>query len=84
MADRMETTVRRKPLGVVDQVVPMFQEHAADMADREASVVRLERVVLLELENEDGHADDGRGTRGSRKRVKDSRSEGSDDDGRGT
>jgi hypothetical protein len=54
------------------------------MADREASVVRVERVVLLKVENEDGHADDGRGTGGSRKRVKDSRSKGRDDDGRGT
>jgi hypothetical protein len=78
----VEPTVRQKPLGVVDRVVPMFREHAAGMADREASVVRVERVVLLELENEDGHADDGRRTGGSRKRVKDSRSEGSNDDGR--
>jgi hypothetical protein len=61
----------------------MFREHAAGMADREASVVRVERVVLLEVENKDGHADDGRGTGGSRKRVKDSRSEESGgDDGR--
>jgi hypothetical protein len=53
------------------------------MADQEASVVRLERVVLLEVENEDEHADDGRRTGGGRKRVKDNRSEGSgDDDGR--
>jgi hypothetical protein len=48
----METTVRRKPLDMVDRVEPMFREHAAGMADREASVVRLERVVLLEVENE--------------------------------
>jgi hypothetical protein len=67
----METTVRRKPLGVVDRVVPMFREHAADMADREASVVRLERVVLLKVENEVGHADgdaEDSGNAGSRKR----------------
>jgi hypothetical protein len=57
------------------------------MAEREASVVRVERVVLLEMENEVGHADENAedsGHAGSRKRVKDSRSEGSDDDGRGT
>jgi hypothetical protein len=54
------------------------------MVDREASMVRVEQVVLLKVENEDGHADDGRGTGDSRKRVKDSRSERSDDDGRGT
>jgi hypothetical protein len=56
------------------------------MADREASVVRLERVVLLEVENEVGHADEGAkdsSDAGSRKRVKDNRSEESGgDDGR--
>jgi hypothetical protein len=56
------------------------------MADKEASVVRLERVVLLEVENEVGHADEDvedSGGAGSRKRVKDSRSEESGgDDGR--
>jgi hypothetical protein len=55
------------------------------MADREASVVRLERVVLLEVENKVGHADEDAedsGDAGSRKRVKDSRSEERGDDGR--
>jgi hypothetical protein len=33
----------------------MFREHVVGMADREASVVRVERVVLLEMENEVGH-----------------------------
>jgi hypothetical protein len=40
------------------------------MADREASVVRVERVVLLEMENEVGHADEDAedpGNAGSRK-----------------
>jgi hypothetical protein len=55
VVDRMETTVRPKSLAVVDRVEPMFQEHAASMADREASVVCVERVVLLEVENEVGH-----------------------------
>jgi hypothetical protein len=58
VVDRMETMVRPKSLVVVDQVEPMFQEHAASMADREASVVRVERVVLLEVENEVGHDDE--------------------------
>jgi hypothetical protein len=84
VVDRVEPTVRRnplgvvekkkKPLGVVDRVGPMFREHAG-MADREASVVRVERVVLLEVENEVGHADEGAkdsGNAGSRKRIKDS------------
>jgi hypothetical protein len=48
------------------------------MADREASVVRVERVVLLEVENKVGRvgesAEDSSDA-GSRKRVKDSRSE---------
>jgi predicted protein tyrosine phosphatase len=58
MVDRMETTVQQKSLGVVDRVEPMFQEHTASMANREASVVRMERVVLLEVENEVGHDDE--------------------------
>jgi hypothetical protein len=37
---------------------PCFQEHAASMADREASVVRVEQVVLLEVENEVEHDDE--------------------------
>jgi aminoglycoside N3'-acetyltransferase len=59
VVDRMETTVRSKSLAVVDRVEPIFQEHAASMADREASVLYVERVVLLELENEVGHDEVG-------------------------
>jgi hypothetical protein len=83
--DRVEPTVRQKPLGVVDRVVPMFQEHAAGTADQEASMVRVERVVLLKVENEVGHADEDAedsGNAGSRKRVKGSRSKGSGGDDR--
>jgi hypothetical protein len=36
----------------------MFQEHVASMADREVSMVHVERVVLLEVENEVGHDDE--------------------------
>jgi hypothetical protein len=58
LVERMETTVRQTSLGVVDRVEPIFQEHATSMADREASVVRVEWVVLLEVENEVGHDDE--------------------------
>jgi hypothetical protein len=42
---------------MVDRMEPMFQEHPASMADREASMVRVERVVLFKVENEVGHDD---------------------------
>jgi hypothetical protein len=42
---------------MVDRMEPMFQEHPASMANREASMVRVERMVLLEVENEVGHDD---------------------------
>jgi hypothetical protein len=70
----METTVRRKSLGVVDQVETMFQEHATSMADWEASVVRVERVVLLEVENKVGHDDEDGEDSQCRLLVKESRS----------
>jgi hypothetical protein len=53
----METTVRQIPLGVVDRVEPILRKYAASTADQEALVVRVERVVLLEMENEAWHAD---------------------------
>jgi hypothetical protein len=42
---------------VADRVEPMFRGHAAGTTDREASVVRVERVVLLEVEDESGRTD---------------------------
>jgi hypothetical protein len=55
------------------------------MADRAASVVRVERVVLLEVKNKVGHADEDAedpSNAGNRKRVKDSWSkESGGDDG---
>jgi hypothetical protein len=43
---------------MVDRMETMFQEHPASMADREASMVRVERVVLFEVENEAGYDDE--------------------------
>ena len=37
---------------MVDQMEPVFREHAANMADREATMVLVERAGLLEVEDE--------------------------------
>jgi hypothetical protein len=39
-------------------VEPLFREHAVGTVDREASVVRVKRVVLLEVEDESGRTDE--------------------------
>jgi hypothetical protein len=71
VVDRVESAVcRRKPLGMVDRVERVFREHAAGLADREASVVRLERVVLPKWRTKTGMPTTGVGQevagRGSR------------------
>ena len=45
---------------MVDRMEPVFREHAADMVDREATMVHVERVVLLEVEDEVGQSQQGR------------------------
>ena len=37
---------------MVDRVEPMVREHAADTLDRETTVVHLERMGMLEVEDE--------------------------------
>jgi hypothetical protein len=39
-------------------VEPVFREHVAGSADRKASVGRVERVVLLKVEDESGRTDE--------------------------
>ena len=39
---------------------PVFREHAADMADREATMVLVERTGLLEVEDEVEQSRQGR------------------------
>ena len=48
----METVVRRTPSSVVDRMEPTVREHTTDMVDREATVVHVERMGLLEVEDE--------------------------------
>ena len=37
---------------MVDQMEPMVRGHAVDMVDREATMVRVERMGMLEVEDE--------------------------------
>ena len=37
---------------------PTVRDHSREMVDQEATVVRVEGVVLLELEDEDGQVDE--------------------------
>ena len=52
LVDRVETVVRRTPSSVVDRMERMVREHTVDMVDREATVVHVERMGLLEVEDE--------------------------------
>ena len=45
---------------MVDRMGPVVREHAADMADREATMVHVERMGLLEVEDEVGQSRQGR------------------------
>ena len=54
----MEPTVRERTTETVDRVATVLREHVAGMADWEASVVRVERAGLLEVEDEVEQADE--------------------------
>ena len=43
---------------MVDQMELVFREHVVDMVGREATVVHVERVGLLEVEDEVGQVDE--------------------------
>ena len=48
---------------MVDRIEPLFREHAvdmADMADQEATMVHVERMGLLEVEDEVEQSRQGR------------------------
>ena len=47
-----EIVVRQTPSSIVDRMEPTVREHMADVADREATVVHVERMGLLEVEDE--------------------------------
>ena len=52
VADRVEATTRRTSSSVVDWMAPTVRDHSAGMVGREATVVRMDGMVLLEVEDE--------------------------------
>ena len=54
----MEAVALRTSSSVVDRMEPTVRDHLAEMVDREATVVRVEGVVLLEVEDEVGQVDE--------------------------
>ena len=56
MVDRVETVVRRTSSSVVDRMEPTVRDHSAEMVNREAEAVRMDGVVLLEVEDKTGRA----------------------------
>ena len=50
--------VRRTLLSVVDRMEIAVQDHMTEMVDRKATVVHVERVGLLEVEDEVGQVDE--------------------------
>ena len=58
LVDRVEAKVRRTSSSVVDGIEPTVRDHTAEMVDREATTVRVERVGLLEVEDEVGQVDE--------------------------
>ena len=54
----MESVVRGDAVDEVDRMEPTVRDHSAEMVDREATVVRMDGVGLLEVEDEAGQADE--------------------------
>ena len=52
LADRVEAVVRRTPSSMADWMEPTGLEHTADIVDRETMGVHVERMGLLEVEDE--------------------------------
>ena len=52
--DRVETVVRRTPTSMVDRMELTFREHATDTVDREATMVHVERMGMVEVEDKVG------------------------------
>ena len=56
MADQVEATTRRTSLSVADRMAPTIRDYSAEVVDQKATVVRVDRVDLLEVEDEAGQA----------------------------
>ena len=56
VADRVEATTRRTSSSVADRMEPTVRDHSAEMVGRKATVVRVDGVDLLEVEDEAGQA----------------------------
>ena len=54
----MEAASQRTSSSVLDRMEPTVRDHSAEMVDREATVVRVDRVVLLEVEDKVGKVDE--------------------------
>ena len=52
MADRVEATTRRASSSVPDRMEPTVRDHSAEMVGRKATVVLVDGVDLLEVEDE--------------------------------
>ena len=52
VADRVEATTRRTSSSVVDRMAPTVRDYLAGMVGREATTVRMDGMVLLEVEDE--------------------------------
>ena len=73
VADRVEATTRRTSSSVADRMEPTVRDHSAKMVGRKATVVRVDGVDLLEVEDEaeQAHevAEDSVGRLGRKSRV---------------
>ena len=52
----MEATTRRASSSVADRMESTVRDHSVEMVGRKAAVVRVDGVVLLEVENKTGRA----------------------------
>ena len=52
VADRVEATTRQTSSSVVDRMEPTVRDHSAEMVGWKATVVRVDGVDLLEVEDE--------------------------------
>ena len=52
VADRVEATTRRTSPGMADRMEPTVRDHSAEMVGRTTTVVRVDGVDLLEVEDE--------------------------------
>ena len=52
MADRVEAMTRRTSSSVEDRMAPTVRDHSAGMVGRRATVVLMDGMVLLEVEDE--------------------------------